>query len=102
MPVSKCERKELENYHFAITSEITDSDKDHQWILMPLHERYFGQQYYSTNCKGKDMVNLTISLTKWSDSSSLTVGKNWIYVPTSAGTQKVHDVTFKLSIQKKV
>ena len=75
MPVSKCERKELENYHFAFTNDITDSDKDHQWILMPLRERYFGQQYHSTNCKGKDLVNLTISLTKWSDSSSLTVGK---------------------------
>lgn len=80
------EIKELENYHFAITSEITDSDKNHQWILMPLHERYSGQQYHSTNCKGKDLVNLTILLTKWSDSSSLTVEKNWIYVHTSAGT----------------
>lgn len=66
MPVNKWERnkKELENYHFAITNEITDSDKDHQWILTPLHERYFGQQYHSTNCKGKDLVNLTILLTK--------------------------------------
>lgn len=93
-------KKELENYHFAITNEITDSDKDHQWILTSLHERYFGQQYHSTNCKGKDLVNLTILLTKWSDSSSLTVEKNWIYVSTSVGTYKVHNIAYKLSVQK--
>lgn len=39
---------ELENYHFVITNDSTDSGRDHQWMLKLLDERLLGNIF--TQC----------------------------------------------------
>ena len=35
----------MENRHFAIPNAVTDTGKDHQWMLKPLGKRFLGTQH---------------------------------------------------------
>lgn len=38
-----CKRGRRDSYYFAITNEIIDSGRDHQWMLKPLDKRVVGE-----------------------------------------------------------